>query len=284
VCGDVRAPDLGIERAEADRLRDGLTHIVSSYGSVDWRSGPTEAMETHLDGIRNVIAFAAGSPQPPRLVHVSSVLVFGRSTRPVGNRDLDVGQRFHNWYEYGKFMAEQAIHQECGTPWHVVRLGPVLGTSGPVDPSPLDGLPATLPFLLRGYPVHLDNGGAFPCYVTDSRAAAEIIWRAATATESGVTWTWYDPALPTLAEVLTALCAPWNVVPRLVRLELLDRLADLAGPRLGLPRPLLRYAREWARVEPSVLEELPGPLPEADPDYCHATGEMFKRTGLQVRR
>jgi nucleoside-diphosphate-sugar epimerase len=72
VFGDVRSPGLGLDQAARERLQDGLTHIISCYGSVDWRSGPTEAVETHLDGMRNVIAFAAESPEPPRLVHVSS--------------------------------------------------------------------------------------------------------------------------------------------------------------------------------------------------------------------
>jgi nucleoside-diphosphate-sugar epimerase len=277
---DVRVADLGLCSRELAGVRDGLTHIVSCFGSVDWRSGPAAALETHREGTLNVIRFAESCPTLERLVHISSVLVFGRCTRTVDNRDLDVGQSFHNWYEYGKFTAEVALRERCQAPWRVLRLGPVLGVEGPVAPSADDGLPATLPFLLRGYPVHLDRAGAFPCYVGESRAAAAVVAQACHSAEGADTWTWYDRRLPTLAQVLSALCAPWGVVPRIVRSKLVDVVGGALAPRLGLPRPLLAYAGHWVRLDDEVLADLPPGLPECPAGYCEATGAMLKRSAL----
>jgi nucleoside-diphosphate-sugar epimerase len=278
IIGDVRVADLGLSAHELAEVRDELTHIVSCFGSVDWRSGPGEALETHRDGTLNVIQFAQSCPRLERIVHVSSVLVFGRTERIVGNRDLDVGQSFRNWYEYGKFMAECAVRQYCEVPWRVVRLGPVLGVQGPVAPSATGGLPSALPFLLRGYPVHVERGGAFPCYVGESRTAAAVIAHACRRDGMADTWTWYDPRLPTLAQVLTSLCAPWGVIPRLVCSKSIGSVGWLLAPRLGLPRVLLAYARRWVRLDQMVLDDLPSDLPECPPDYCEATGELLKRS------
>jgi nucleoside-diphosphate-sugar epimerase len=277
VAGDVRLPRFGLSAREAERLADGVTHVVSCFGSVDWELGPREAVELHLAGTRNVLRFAERCPRLERLVHVSSVLALGRAHGRVGNRELQLGQPFRNWYEYAKHVSEVEVRGCHALPRRIVRLGDVLGVAEHMPPSPRHGLLAPLPYLLRGYPAHLHAGGAFPIYVGDVDVAAATLAAALVDDGGGLTWTWFDPALPSLAEVLTALCSPWGVVPRLLDLPALQRVERLVAPRLGLPSPVLEYAKPWVDIDPSVLDQLPAGLPPHAPGYVELTAAALRR-------
>lgn len=272
---DVTAPGLGLAASVSESLRSSLTHVVSCFGSVDWDSTPRTALETHARGTDHLLDFAQRCPRLERFVHVSSVLVFGRARGPVDNRVLDVGQAFRNWYEYGKYLAELAVRAR-DLPWRVVRLGPILGVSEGRVPDPRHGLLAALPHLLRGYPAHLERRGRFPCYVGDVEAASGVVTAAVVAGGASSTWTWFDAALPSLADVLAALSQAWGVVPRLLDLPVLEPVSRLLAERLGLPAALLDYARPWFDLAASVLGDLPDGLPECRPGYVEQTGEALR--------
>jgi nucleoside-diphosphate-sugar epimerase len=274
--GDVRRPNLGLTPAEAEQVADGLTHVLSCFGSVDWALGPRQALDLHLDGTRNVLAFAERCDSLERLVHVSSVLALGRAEGQVGNRELDLGQSFRNWYEYAKHVSEKEVRERHTLPRRIVRLGDIMGAGGATRPSPRDGLLAPLPFLLRGYPVHMHRGGDFPIYVGEVGVCAAVLARALTEEAGGLTWTWFDGAMPTLAEVLIALCSPWNVVPRLVDVPAMHRVTRWAAPRLGVPRAILEYAKPWVDIDPRVLDQLPADLPECPTGYIERTTEHMQ--------
>lgn len=279
VAGDVRLPDLGLDRSASAGVRDGLTHVVSCFGSVDWSSGPRLA-ELHLEGTRNALRFAAACPRLERLVHVSSVLALGRARGVQDNTRLDVGQRFRTWYEFAKFVAEREVRGAESVPRRVVRFGPILGVGDDGAPSAEFGLTAAVPLLLRGYPVHLAGRGRFPCYVGEVTAAGRVAARAALDEGSPATWTWYDARRPTLASVLTAVCSAWGVVPRIVDLRAWGRASRLLAGPLGAPEPLLQYAEPWAEIDPAVLDELPSDLPACPAAYLEATGAALRaRTG-----
>lgn len=272
VAGDVRAADLGIAADAARDLRASVTHVVSCFGSVQWSAAPRHAVELHLQGTRNLLSFARSCPGLERFVHVSSVLALGRARGVVGNRELDVGQGFRNWYEFAKHVAERAVRDDDSVPRRVVRFGPVLGVSAGAAPGARDGILAALPHLLRGYPVHLRHGGAFPCYAGEVGVAAEVVARAAAEPGDGGTWTWFDDRMPTLAEVLTELCAPWRVVPRIVDVPALGRATSAFARRTGAPPELVAYAEPWFALDPAVLDALPPGLPACPDGYVQATG------------
>lgn len=279
--GDVTLPNLGLTAAEADELREGLTHVVSVFGSVSWEAGPSSAFELHEGGTDKLLRFAATCPQLERFVHVSSLLVLGRAQGPVGNRHLDVGQRFRNWYEYGKFLAERRVREERDVPVRTVRLGPVLGGESTVRGAARHGLLASLPTLLRGWPVPLSRSGAFPCYPADAESAAEVVVRALEP-PGGPTWTYFDPAMPTLAGVLAALCSAWGVVPRLVDAGALRGPLALASRRLGFSDALLAYSEPWFELEANVLDALPFPAPQAPVGYVEDTGRALREAAVEL--
>jgi nucleoside-diphosphate-sugar epimerase len=281
VRGDVRAPELGLSRADAAELRSTVTHVISCFGSVDWHSGPRLATELHQHGTRAVMRFAESCPGLERFVHLSSVLALGRAEGPVTD-ELELGQSFRNWYEYGKYLAEREVRAAGSLPWRCVRVGGVLGPGRDVPPSTHHGMLAVVPFLVRGYPIHLAGHGRFPCYVCDAETAGAVIARAATEDGHGDVWTWFDDTLPALADVLVALCSAWAAVPRIVDLPLLAPLGRLAAGRLGMPSELLEYIDPWTEIAPEVLAALPPDLPRCPDGYVQATGEALRRASIEL--
>ena len=279
IVGDVRRPDLGLPPEQVRRIRDEVTHVVLCFGSVAWNCGPSEAVEVHSGAMLGTLRFLSGLPGLRRVVHVSSLLVLGRAQGRVSNRDLYVGQRFRNWYEYGKYCAERHVRDAVDLPARIVRFGPLLGLDPrglPVDTS--TGLPAALPYLLAGYPVHLAQRGEFPCYVGDVAAAAEVVVRALTEPGDGTsTWSWFDPRMPTLAEVFREVCRPWGVLPRIVSARPWGALTRLLADRVGAMPELADYAEPWFDLDPGVLDEIPGGAPAGDPDYLAETGRALRQ-------
>jgi len=283
VRGDVRAHNLGIDPAEAEDLMRTVTHVVSCFGSVDWGAGPRLATELHQQGTRAVMRFAERCSSLERFVHLSSVLVLGRrsSSEPIVD-ELELGQSFRSWYEYGKFLAEREVRANERIPWRVVRVGGVVGAGEDVLPNPAHGIMAVVPLLLRGYPMHLADHGRFPCYPTDVMVAGEVIARAALDDGSGDVWTWFDDAMPSLAEVLMRLCSPWGVVPRIVDLPFLSPVGRVLAKRLGTPRETLEYVEPWPEIPVEVLSLLPADLPRCPPGYIEATGRALMRSNLAM--
>jgi nucleoside-diphosphate-sugar epimerase len=282
VRGDVRAHNLGLDPSEADELRTTVTHVVSCFGSVDWRSGPRLATELHRRGTRAVMSFAEACPSLERFVHLSSVLALGRASGPITD-ELELGQSFRNWYEYGKYLAEREVRGNDRLPWRALRVGPVLGPGRDVPPDTSHGILAIVPYLVRGYPIHLTDHGRFPSYACDATTAGEVIARAALEDGGHDVWTWFDDANPSLADVLVRLCDAWGVIPRITELAVLAPLGRVAIERLGAPRELLEYADPLPEIAPEVLSRLPGDLPRCPADYVEATSEALRRSRLSLR-
>jgi nucleoside-diphosphate-sugar epimerase len=286
LAGDATAPDFGLSGPAWDEVCEEVTHVVLAHGSVRWDCPPSEALALHDTGMRTVLASLRRLRALRRVVHVSSLLVLGRAEGRVGNRELFVGQRFRNWYEYGKYCAERRVRDSRDLPINVVRLGPVLGPHPaglPLDTT--HGILAALPYLLTGGPAHLDRRGDYPCYACDIDSAAHVIIDALTTPATGRTWSWYDPELPTLAQVYTDLCAAWGRVPVLVDMPALRPALRLLSRRVGVVGELLDYSRPWFELDPDVLSDLPGGEPPASGgDYALATGRYLREKGRLTSR
>ncbi|MFF0494499.1 SDR family oxidoreductase [Nocardia sp. NPDC004068] len=276
VRGDVLMPGLGLDPDDRVRLAD-VAGIVSCFGSVGMGADPAEVVTVHVTGTRNVLDFARECAALRRVVHVSSVLALGRASGELGNRDLARGQTFRNWYEYAKYRAEQAIRRERALPVTVLRLGTLLGAA-PAPLVPRHGGPvAVLPHVLSGLPAMLERRGEYPVYATDIAAAAAVVTSLLVDDAPPATYTYFDPELPTMARVLTELCRPWGVTPKLVDTGGLARVVQRGlARRFGVDPEVVEYARPLVDFEPGILDALPcGPVPST-PDYLAATGRVLR--------
>ncbi|MBL8113948.1 MAG: SDR family oxidoreductase [Acidobacteria bacterium] len=128
VVGDITAPGLGLAEQAAKVLKKSLTgcyHLAAVY---DLTIAREIAMRINVEGTRNVLEFLSECPKLTRFDYVSTAYVSGTAVGLYRETDLDVGQRFKNYYEETKFLAEVAV-VDSGLPTTIYRPGIVVGDS-----------------------------------------------------------------------------------------------------------------------------------------------------------
>jgi thioester reductase-like protein len=129
VPADVTAPGLGLAPAERERIADRVTTIVHSAASVSFSLPLAEAREINVAGTRRILELAELAHTRGGLEcygHVSTAYVAGNHAGRFCERDLDLGQSFHNSYEQSKFEAEQLVRR-AGLPSKILRPSIVVG-------------------------------------------------------------------------------------------------------------------------------------------------------------
>ncbi len=192
--GDITQPGLGVAAPEA--LLGSLTgayHLAAAYDLAVTRE---VGRRVNLEGTRNVLRFLAGAPRLQRLHYVSTAYVSGTATGVFRETDLDVGQRFKNFYEETKFLAEVEVARS-GLPATVYRPAIVVGDSRTGETGKFDGPYFTLQAMERvpspGVFMKIGRGrnpaNLVPVdFVIDAMAAL-----AATASSAGRTYHLTDP-------------------------------------------------------------------------------------------
>jgi thioester reductase-like protein len=130
VAADMTAPGLGIDPQVRERLAEQVTTIVHSAASVSFTLPIHEAREINLEGTRRMLEFAELAQERgglDRYGHISTAFVAGNHAGGFCERDLDVGQSFHNSYERSKFEAEQMVRAHTGLPFTIMRPSIVVG-------------------------------------------------------------------------------------------------------------------------------------------------------------
>jgi thioester reductase-like protein len=128
VAGDITMPGLGLADEESGRLQKRLTgchHLAAIY---DLAVSRELGLRVNVEGTRNVVGFLKDCPKLERFDYVSTAYVSGTAVGVYRETDLDVGQRFKNFYEETKFLAEIEV-AESGLPSTIYRPGIVVGDS-----------------------------------------------------------------------------------------------------------------------------------------------------------
>jgi nucleoside-diphosphate-sugar epimerase len=110
--GDVEKPGFGIERAELERLKGSLTHVVHCAASVSFDDTYENSFRANVLGCRNALGFSRGlqgAPGSPFVAHVAieTSYIHGRRKRSIAQEDALVFPRhfYNNYYELTKAMA-----------------------------------------------------------------------------------------------------------------------------------------------------------------------------------
>jgi thioester reductase-like protein len=138
VVGDITTPGLGLGASEAKALRARLTgcyHLAAVY---DLAVARDVGMRINVEGTKNVLELLGDAPKLKRLDYVSTAYVSGTAVGVYRETDLDVGQRFKNFYEETKFLAEMAV-RTSGVEATVYRPGIVVGDSRSGHTAKFDG-------------------------------------------------------------------------------------------------------------------------------------------------
>jgi len=147
--GDITEPGLGLEDpARVAREVAEVFHLAAVYDLAVRRE---LAMKVNVDGTRNVLDFAESAKGLERLQYVSTCYVSGRHAGIFRETDLVKGQKFQNFYEETKYLAEVEVRerQEKGLPTTIYRPGIVVGDSQTGETQKYDGPYYILRWLLK---------------------------------------------------------------------------------------------------------------------------------------
>jgi nucleoside-diphosphate-sugar epimerase len=132
-----------------DAPADDVTEIYHLAAIYDLAVSRDLGMRVNVDGTRHVLDFAERCRALRRLQYVSTCYVSGRYDGVFREADLDVGQRFNNFYEETKFLAEVEVRRRSGLPAIVYRPSVVVGDSATGATQKFDGPYFVMQWLLR---------------------------------------------------------------------------------------------------------------------------------------
>lgn len=155
VTGDITQPDLGLDAATAGRVRGETVEIYHLAAVYDLSVPEEVGQKVNVDGTRHLLDFAraCGESGEPfrRFQYVSTCYVSGPHPGEFTESDLDVGQRFNNFYESTKYEAEVLVQERMkeGLPVTVYRPGIVVGDSRTGATQKFDGPYFIIRWILR---------------------------------------------------------------------------------------------------------------------------------------
>ncbi len=163
--GDITKPGLGMASAAVGSGVVEIYHLAAVY---DLSVRRDFAMRVNVEGTRHLLDFACDCPAIERFHYVSTCYISGTHPGLFSEDDLDRGQRFHNYYEETKFLAEVEVQKSMrgGLPATIYRPAIVVGDSETGATQKYDGPYFVMRFLLRqsglavlpvvGDPAHAD--------------------------------------------------------------------------------------------------------------------------------
>ncbi len=136
LAGDISRPRLGLDARTYERLEKETTrafHLAALYNL----AAPRQlSYAVNVEGTRNVLDLLERAKGLERLVYFSTMVVSGDREGLVYESELEMGQRFRNYYEETKFLAEVEVRRRLGDVLAaVVRPAVVIGDSrtGAID-------------------------------------------------------------------------------------------------------------------------------------------------------
>lgn len=133
-----------IEAAPSDVTR--IVHLAALY---DLSLPRALGLKINVEGTANVLDFAERCRSLERLHYVSTCYVSGRHQGVFREEDLDADQRFNNFYEETKFLAEVLVRKRTGLPWTTYRPSVVAGDSVTGATQKFDGPYFVMQWLMR---------------------------------------------------------------------------------------------------------------------------------------
>jgi len=147
--GDITQPGLGL--ADGPAIQVDICEIYHLAAIYDLSVSREAGMRVNVDGTRHTVDFAQAVPRLERLHYVSTCYVSGRHVGIFSEADLTLGQRFNNFYEETKFLAECYVQERmrAGLPTTIYRPAVVVGDSRTGATQKFDGPYFLMQLLLR---------------------------------------------------------------------------------------------------------------------------------------
>jgi thioester reductase-like protein len=139
--GDITDPDLGLAADTYDDLQDEAIEVFHLAAVYDLATEREPARQVNVEGTRHMLDFAGGVDDLRRFQYVSTVTVAGTYDGRFREDMLQEGQRFCNYYETTKHMAEVLVQQRMDEiPTTIYRPGVAVGDSDTGETDKFDGM------------------------------------------------------------------------------------------------------------------------------------------------
>lgn len=217
---------------------DEIYHLAAIY---DLAVPRDVGLRVNVEGTRHVLDFAERCRSLRRVHYVSTCYVSGRYDGVFREEDLDVGQRFNNFYEETKFLAEVEVRKRTGLPCTIYRPSVVVGDSKSGETQKFDGPYFVMQWILRQPRIAVlpTPTGAkrfrFNCvprdFIINAIDQLSIV--------GGQCYQLADPSPLTVDEIINAIARATQRT--IVRIPMPMALAKLGAPMLRIPRPAVDY-------------------------------------------
>lgn len=252
---------------------DDVTEVYHLAAIYDLSVPREVGMRVNVEGTRNVLEFAARCPRLERVHYVSTCYVSGRHPGRFLETDLEKGQRFNNYYEETKFLAEVEVQKRMGEgmPATIYRPSVVVGDSRTGATQKFDGPYYVMQWILRQPSIAILPVAGDPRAYRFNTVPREFITDAIEALGArpesrGRVYHLADPDPMTIHEIIEAMAAATN--RRIVRVPLTVPLAKAA----------LRYVPglyRLMRIPPAAVDYFAHPT-----DYDTANTQAHLGSGV----
>lgn len=204
VDGDLAA---SLDHIDASDVRE-IYHLAAVY---DLAVPRDVGMRVNVDGTRRVLDLAGRAPRLERFHYVSTCYVSGRYAGVFTEDDLEKGQRFNNYYEETKQLAELEVRRRMSRiPATIYRPAVVVGDSATGATQKFDG-----PYLVMQWLLRQPRLAVLPVVGRASRHTFNVVPRdfvvraiehlSALTTNAGVTYALADPEPLTVDETIDVI-------------------------------------------------------------------------------
>jgi len=129
VRGDLRTPQLGLDRAAWDSLARTITEIVHCAADTRFTLPIEDARAVNTAGTRTILSLARKARRLKRFAHLSTTYIKGRDGGELPESRYDNSTGFVNTYEQAKYEAEgEAFRAMPDIPLAIFRLSSIAGT------------------------------------------------------------------------------------------------------------------------------------------------------------
>jgi len=275
--GDITRPGLGLRltREAAAALQSETVEVYHLAAVYDLSVSRSVGMKVNVEGTRHMLDFAQGCAGLRRFQYVSTCYVSGRYAGIFRETDLSKGQKFNNFYEETKYLAEVEVQERMkqGLPATIYRPAIVVGDSRTGDTQKYDGPYFAIRWLLRqpGIAVMPVVGDSTRCrlnLVPRDFVIGAITYLSGEEKAIGKVYQLADPDPLTIDEVLTAIA----------------RATGRLMIRVPLPVGLAKAAIDWV---PGVYRLMKIPSSTIDyfvhPTFYDSSNTLADLTGTDLQ-
>jgi thioester reductase-like protein len=267
VPGDITRAGLGLDTPNTP---DEIFHFAAIY---DLGVSRDVGLKINLEGTQNVLRYAERCSRLEKLHYVSTCYVSGRYAGPYRESDLDKGQRFNNYYEETKFLAEVEV-QKSPLPWVIYRPAIVVGDSRSGATLKYDGPYPIIKWLLRFPFVSVLPGIGDPAIARLNLVTQDFVLDALTylslhASQAGTVYQLSDPQPLTVQEMVREL-------GRACRRKVINLPVPRRGAKIALKR--LPGVAEWSGFTPEMVDYFVHPTHY----LCDNTLRALEGTGIAM--